>query len=206
MYRPLEKYAKIQGIPLDQIEELFQKRYQELAGKRGTNPHLLSQQLGIEPSEETLSSIFQPYMDKFITMNRTPDFKNTWSEIEELEETLQKKIPEKVLENGIKTCIEKNEKKGIEYLTGEKHLKLPKQAVLEGLVNYVDHSVGTDFINMYLATKIEMPEETLETIYEKLARDGRFDYIDQLEKFFTSKPRGERYAKGIITFLETEIE
>ena len=206
MYAPLKKYAEEQGIPLDQIEELFQVKYQELAGKRHTNPHLLSQQLGIEPSEETLSSIFQPYMDKFITKNRTHEFKDIWSEIEELEETLQKKMPEKVFENGIKTCIEKNEKEKIEYLTGEKHLKLPEQAVLDGLVNYVDHSVGTDFINMYLATNIEIPEETLETIYEKLAINGRFDYIGQLEKFFTSKPRGEGYSKGIIDFLKTEIE
>ena len=66
MYGPIQRYAEANNILNTDINYAFQREYVDLAKTDLSEAHLLSKQMDITPSDETLNTIFKPIADEFI--------------------------------------------------------------------------------------------------------------------------------------------
>lgn len=199
MYGPIEELAEELEIPKRIIEERFQEQYKNLVeNDKASNAYLFSLQTGIDPTEQTLADIFRPYTNTFV--EEEEDYDTTWDLIKTIKGDLHKDLPQTTLEYLTKELIKNNETEKIKLLTKENG-PLPIDTVINALIEYVEKNDGENFIGLYDATSIKIPDKDLETIYKILAKKGKIEDIKTLDDFFTTRKRGKGYAEGVLDYL-----
>ncbi|NOQ55774.1 MAG: hypothetical protein GQ477_03120 [Nanohaloarchaea archaeon] len=204
MYGPIEEVAKELGKSPEYIENRFQKTYLNLViSQQYLNAYFLSNQMEIKPSEDTLTSIFKPYVAQFI--EETQNYNDEWEKITKIKDKIDESIPKNILKYLTEELIGQRKKEHLRYLQ-RKNITLPEDTVIESLLNYIENenSNAEEFINIHRLSGLKMSDDFLDIIYGTLAKDGRTSDINTLIEYFNKKPEKE-YAKNILEFLESNI-